>query len=161
MMKRNDLHVSRLSVKLFLLLALLLSSSGGLQAKATDADTLRVLAIGNSFSQDAVEQYLHELGKSEGYIMIIGNMYIGGCSLERHVKNIRNNTPAYAYRKVDKNGKRVEIREMTIEKALADEPWDYVSLQQASPVSGIYETYKASLPELVNYVKPRVSKKTV
>lgn len=86
MMKRNDLHVSRLSVKLFLLLALLLSSSGGLQAKATDADTLRVLAIGNSFSQDAVEQYLHELGKSEGYIMIIGNMYIGGCSLERHVK---------------------------------------------------------------------------
>lgn len=101
MMKRNDLHVSRLSVKLFLLLALLLSSSGGLQAKATDADTLRVLAIGNSFSQDAVEQYLHELGKSEGYIMIIGNMYIGGCSLERHVKNIRNNTPAYAYRKVN------------------------------------------------------------
>ena len=120
-----------------------------------------MLAIGNSFSQDAVEQYLHELGKSEGYIMIIGNMYIGGCSLERHVKNIRNNTPAYAYRKVDKNGERVEIREMTIEKALADEPWDYVSLQQASPVSGIYETYKASLPELVNYVKPRVSKKTV
>ena len=161
MMKRNDLHVSRLSVKLFLLLALLLSSSGGLQAKATDTDTLRVLAIGNSFSQDAVEQYLHELGKSEGYIMIIGNMYIGGCSLERHVKNIRNNTPAYAYRKVDKNGERVEIRETTIEKALADEPWDYVSLQQASPVSGIYETYKASLPELVNYVKPRVGKKTV
>ena len=42
--------------------ALLLASPGGLQAKATDADTLRVLAIGNSFSQDAVEQYLHELG---------------------------------------------------------------------------------------------------
>lgn len=111
MMKRNDFHVSRLSARLLLLLALLLASPGGLQAKATDADTLRVLAIGNSFSQDAVEQYLHELGKSEGYIMIIGNMYIGGCSLERHVKNIRNNTPAYAYRKVDKNGERVEIRE--------------------------------------------------
>ena len=82
MMKRNDFHVSRLSARLLLLLA----SPGGLQAKATDADTLRVLAIGNSFSQDAVEQYLHELGKSEGYIMIIGNMYIGGCSLERHCK---------------------------------------------------------------------------
>ena len=54
MMKRNDFHVSRLSARLLLLLALLLASPGGLQAKATDADTLRVLAIGNSFSQDAV-----------------------------------------------------------------------------------------------------------
>ena len=26
-------------------------------------DTIKVLAIGNSFSQDAVEQYLHELGE--------------------------------------------------------------------------------------------------
>ena len=54
MMKRNDFHVSRLSARLLLLLALLLASPGGLQAKATDADTLRVLAIGNSFSQDAL-----------------------------------------------------------------------------------------------------------
>ena len=29
-------------------------------------DTIKVLAIGNSFSQDAVEQYLHELGEAEG-----------------------------------------------------------------------------------------------
>ena len=60
-------------------------------------DTIKVLAIGNSFSQDAVEQYLHELGEAEGITMIIGNMFIGGCSLERHVQNIRNNAPAYAY----------------------------------------------------------------
>ena len=35
-------------------------------------DTIKVLAIGNSFSQDAVEQYLHELGEAEGITMIIG-----------------------------------------------------------------------------------------
>ena len=45
-------------------------------------DTIKVLAIGNSFSQDAVEQYLHELGEAEGITMIIGNMFIGGCSLD-------------------------------------------------------------------------------
>ena len=38
-------------------------------------DTIKVLAIGNSFSQDAVEQYLHELGEAEGITMIIGNMF--------------------------------------------------------------------------------------
>ena len=90
-------------------------------------DTIKVLAIGNSFSQDAVEQYLHELGEAEGITMIIGNMFIGGCSLERHVQNIRNNAPAYAYRKVEKDGEKTETRSMTIEKALADEKWDYIS----------------------------------
>lgn len=50
------------------------------------AKTVRILAIGNSFSQDAVEQYLHELAEAEGISTIIGNMFIGGCSLERHVK---------------------------------------------------------------------------
>ena len=94
-------------------------------------DTIKVLAIGNSFSQDAVEQYLHELGEAEGITMIIGNMFIGGCSLERHVQNIRNNAPAYAYRKVEKDGEKTETRSMTIEKALADEKWDYISVQPA------------------------------
>lgn len=44
-------------------------------------DTLRVLAIGNSFSQDAVEQYLYELGREVGVEMIIGNGYRGGQGL--------------------------------------------------------------------------------
>ena len=39
---------------------------------------VKILAIGNSFSQDAVEQYLHELAEAEGISTIIGNMYIGG-----------------------------------------------------------------------------------
>ena len=44
--------------------------------------------------------------------------------------------------------------------ALADEEWDYVSLQQVSSSSGMYETFKASLPELVKYVKARLPKRT-
>ena len=39
---------------------------------------VRVLAIGNSFSQDAVEQYLWELAQEAGVKMIIGNAYRGG-----------------------------------------------------------------------------------
>ena len=69
---------------------------------------VKILAIGNSFSQDAVEQYLHELAEADGISTIIGNMYIGGCSLERHVKNARANDSAYYYRKIGLDGKRVE-----------------------------------------------------
>ena len=80
---------------------------------------LKILAIGNSFSQDAVEQYLHELAEAEGISTIIGNMFIGGCSLERHVKNARDNAPAYAYRKIGTDGKKREKGKMSLEAVLA------------------------------------------
>ena len=138
-------------------MCILLLLAGGVYAQQK---TIRILAIGNSFSQDAVEQYLHELAEAEGISTIIGNMFIGGCSLERHVKNARDNAPAYAYRKIGTDGKKREKGKMSLEAVLADEDWDYVSLQQASPFSGMYETYEASLPELIEYVKARLPKKT-
>ena len=138
-------------------MCILLLLAGGVYAQQK---TVRILAIGNSFSQDAVEQYLHELAEAEGISTIIGNMFIGGCSLERHVKNARDNAPAYAYRKIGTDGKKREKGKMSLETVLADEDWDYVSLQQASPFSGMYETYDASLPELIEYVKARLPKKT-
>ena len=138
-------------------MCILLLLAGGVYAQQK---TVRILAIGNSFSQDAVEQYLHELAEAEGISTIIGNMFIGGCSLERHVKNARDNASAYAYRKIGTDGKKREKGKMSLEAVLADEAWDYVSLQQASPFSGMYETYEASLPELIEYVKARLPKKT-
>ena len=59
--------------------------------------------MGDSF---ILIEVIPELGEAEGITMIIGNMFIGGCSLERHVQNIRNNAPAYAYRKVEKDGEK-------------------------------------------------------
>ena len=56
---------------------------------STHAKELKVLAIGNSFSVDAVEQNLYELAKANGDRIVIGNMHIGGCSLERHYLNLK------------------------------------------------------------------------
>lgn len=133
-----------------LLTVMLLSA---LSVSAAGGKVVKILAIGNSFSQDAVEQYLHELAAEKGYTAIIGNMYIGGCSLEKHYNNAQNNIAEYAYRKVGEDGKKVETKSYTLEMALQDESWDYVSLQQASGSSGIYETYTPYLPYLIEYVK--------
>ena len=127
---------------------------------AKNDNVVRILSIGNSFSQDAVEQYLHEIAAADGQKVIIGNMYIGGCSLAKHLTNARENKPAYKYRKIGLDGKKVETKDFTLEQALADEQWDYVSFQQQSGQSGIYDTWMAYLPELMEYVKARVSKKT-
>lgn len=119
------------------------------------ADTVRILAIGNSFSQDAVEQNLYELADAEGIPVIIGNAYIAGCSLERHVMNSRDDRPAYEYRKIE-NGMKTEKKQARLSEIISDEQWDYVSLQQASPYSGQYVTYAEWLPELYSYVKSLV-----
>lgn len=136
-----------LAVLLFLGLALTVSA----QEK-----TIKVLAIGNSFSMDAVEQNLHELGEADGVNIIIGDMYIGGCSLERHFNNSVNNTADYQYCKISADGKKTYTQNVTLETALADEQWDIVTFQQASHYSGQIETYEPYLKGLLKYVKARV-----
>ena len=37
---------------------------------------IRILAIGNSFSEDAIESHLYELAKESGKTVIVGNLYI-------------------------------------------------------------------------------------
>lgn len=121
-------------------------------------DTLRILAIGNSFSEDAVENNLWELLDAVGIPAIVGNMYIGGCSLERHYNNMTSDAGAYRYRKIV-NGKTVESHNVKLSEALADEPWTHVSLQQASGLSGRYATYRPYLAALVGYVAGMVPDK--
>lgn len=143
-------------------LILLVVALSCLVPEVMDARTdriIKVLSIGNSFSEDAVEQHLHDLAKAEGTQIIIGNLYIGGCSLERHLKNAQDNLPHYYYRKIGLDGKKFETRGVTLAAGLADEQWDYISFQQQSGRSGIYETWEESLPALIEYVKVRVPKK--
>ena len=87
--------------RILFLLTLMVSMTVGAKQR-----TIRVLAIGNSFSEDAVENNLHELGEAQGTCIIAGNLYIGGCPLQRHWDNAQNDRPAYRYRKVDAEGKR-------------------------------------------------------
>jgi hypothetical protein len=124
-------------------------------ASGQSADTLRILAIGNSFSQDSVEQYLWELFDAAGIHVIIGNMYIGGCTLERHFTNTVGDKKEYAYRKVV-NGVKTNTPDVSLSQGLADEQWDYVSFQQASGNSGEYETFEPYLQALAAYVRRRV-----
>lgn len=125
------------------------------QTPEADDGIIRVLAIGNSFSQDAVEQYLYELFAADGQQVIIGNLYIGGCTLETHHKLMLSGEGKYAYRKVV-DGVKTETGNTALLAGLEDEPWDYVSLQQASGSSGKYETYTPYLPQLLEYVKANV-----
>lgn len=118
-----------------------------------DDSILKVLAIGNSFSEDAIENYLHQLAAESGTPMIIGNLYIGGASLDLHWENAHNDAAVYDYRKINLEGSKTTTSSTAISTVLSDENWDYISFQQVSGQSGLFESFKGPLPKLVNYVK--------
>lgn len=114
---------------------------------------LRILAIGNSFSEDGIENYLYDLAKAENKQIIIGNMYIGGAPVSLHTKNIQEDVANYAYRKIGLDGVKKETKKVSIAQAIADEDWDYISLQQASSFSGQYDVIMKDLPALIRHVQ--------
>lgn len=113
-------------------------------------DTIRLLTIGNSFSQDAVEQYLYELADEAGIHMIIGNAYKGGQSLEQHWTDLTQEHDVYEYRKVV-DGVRTNTPHTLLPPIITDEQWDFISFQQASHYSGLTTTYEPYLTHLVQY----------
>lgn len=123
-------------------------------------DIVKILAIGNSFSEDAIEQNLHELAEAEGIKTVVANLYIPGCSLERHMECVKGKLKAYRYRKIGEDGKMTQTNNKQVGEALTEEDWDYVSVQQASHFSGVYYTYQPYLNELIAYVRRHVSPKT-
>ncbi len=109
---------------------------------------MKVLSIGNSFSQDA-QRYLHRLAAGEGVNMKCVNLYIGGCTLRTHYLNMLSNAEAYDFQF---NGQSTGIK-ISISKALASDDWDVVTLQQASHKSYDYASYTPYLEALAEYVR--------
>src|SRR3546814_4504093 len=87
-------------------------------------------------------------------------MYIGGAPLSRHWNNVQGDKAAYSYRKIGTDGVKVTRKEVSILTALQDEQWDYVSLQQASSLSGKVDTYRLPLRALHRYIDSRSEEHT-
>ena len=113
---------------------------------------LKILALGNSFSVDAME-YLYQIAQAMGKKVLLGNLYIGGCTLNHHWNCIMNNTAEYHYSK-NINGIWEEHFEITTARyGLMDEAWDVITMQQASGSSGKSESYNEDLEKIIQYVQ--------
>lgn len=109
---------------------------------------MRILSIGNSFSQDA-QRYLHAIAKSQGENFKCINLYIGGCSLERHHANLLADANLYALEVAGQpSGFYVNIRQ-----ALLSDNWDVVTLQQASHFSEKIDTYVPYIDVLAQEIR--------
>ena len=112
----------------------------------------KILAIGNSFSEDAVEQNLYELAQESGIELIIGNAYRAGQGFESHWNDVVSNNNTFEFRKIEKGTKTSTI-DQSLASIIANEPWDYITFQQVSQESGMASTFEPYLGNLIDYVK--------
>lgn len=133
----------------FVLVSLMLLHFAGntASAQAVSKDIpLKVLLIGNSFSQNAAT-YLPELAKEKGYKLELGRAEIGGCSLEKHWEL------SEIARKDPNNPKGHPYKGKSLQTILSEQKWDIVTLQQNSMNSTDISTYRPYAKELYNLIK--------
>lgn len=138
-------------LSVFLLLCLCLSVRAQVDNLSQDS-IVRVLAIGNSFSQDAVEQYLWELANEAGIKMVIGNAYRGGQGFQSHWIDVTEANNTFEYRKVV-DGRRSNRPRTALADIIKDEPWQYITFQQVSQESGLTATFEPYLTYLIEYTQ--------
>lgn len=131
------------------------------KSKKSFPKSFRVLAIGNSFSKDAAK-FLSQVAKNAGAKnVVIATMHIPSCDLKTHRINAEKNLPVYKYNKT-KGGKTKVSKNVDLLSALKDEKWDYITLQQSSPLSGIEKSYNRDLDYMISFVlknRPKASTK--
>lgn len=114
---------------------------------------MNILSIGNSFSHDA-QRYLHQIAKADGVDICSFNLFIGGCSLSKHYRNMLSEERAY---RLEMNGNSTDFY-VSLKDALLNRDWDVITIQQVSSQSPNYNTYQPYLDGLVEYIRPLVPK---
>ena len=109
---------------------------------------MNILTVGNSFSEDS-GRYLHRIARADKFNLETINLYIGGCSLDSHFRNMMGDKKDYV---LTPNGEFSRFY-VTLKEALLNREWDYISIQQASLRSPDYKTYQPFLNELVAYFR--------
>ena len=168
----------RIAVVLSLLLAL------GIRASFAGerADTVRILGVGNSWTRDSM-RWLSAIAASAGRTVIVGHAYLGGSTLEDQWRGIYDTSYTYTHagqqqkvhstyqywkytasanpEKTPSSGYKNGLAGcgVTLKKAVADEPWDWIVFQPEATLGGDWKRHLGkgadgySLPALIAAVK--------
>lgn len=116
-----------------------------------DAEELKVLMIGNSFSQ-SVLRYLPRIVKTEKeHSLLLVQMMIGGCSLEHHVKMLKKAEADLSWKPYSTNYRK--RKKVSLPEMIVAEKWDIVTIQQASVLSWNKEKTQPFADELIAYIR--------
>jgi hypothetical protein len=129
-----------------MLLALVLSPLLAAAQDRPQAKTVRLLTVGNSFSQNATK-YLDQIVEADGNTLIHHRCVIGGSGPDQHLAKaaIHEKDPD------DKAGLYGTGKSLKLE--LLAEKWDIITIQQASIRSHDAANYRPAARELYDYIR--------
>ena len=110
---------------------------------AAFAEELKVLMIGNSFTQSLVGMLEPVAESVPDCKLVLESMYIGGCSMERHWNNI-------VAEEADRDDRY--FPDFTYREKLESRDWDYVSIHQQSGLGRIPESFWPWAENLTGYI---------
>lgn len=113
---------------------------------ADEGKTIRLLTVGNSFSQNAT-RHLGALAKAGGDTLILRGADVGGATMELHWNKART----FEQDPANKAGRYANGR--SLKEELLAEKWDFVTIQQASIKSHDVATYRPFASLLRDYIK--------
>ncbi len=128
------------------LVLLFLTAQLGFGRDPQPPKTVRIFTVGNSFSGNAT-RHLGSLAKVAGDTLILRSASVGGASLELHWKKVE----AFEKNPDDLNGRYGNGK--SLKEELASEPWDFVTIQQASIQSHDLATYRPFAQRLADYIR--------
>ena len=107
--------------------------------------TVRVLTVGNSFSQNATH-YLGDIAKAAGDTLILHGDNVGGSSMELHWGKVQS----FEKDPADKNG--LYSGGKSLRDDLKGAHWDFITIQQSSLKSHDIATYRPFAKQLADYI---------
>ncbi|WP_206108040.1 DUF4886 domain-containing protein [Paludisphaera soli] len=120
---------------------------GAQDAPMREPETVRLLTVGNSFSQNAT-RYLADVVRAQGDALVHHSAAIPGGTLEQHCEK----ADVHAAKPKDPRGFYLGSRRSLVQE-LHDEPWDFITVQQASLRSHDVATYRPFAARLVEILR--------
>jgi len=117
--------------------------------EAQEVKFVKVLAVGNSFSENATD-YLQQIvaGSPVPCKLTLGKASIGGCDFDRH-----NRHAAVHEKDPDDPEGKPYLGKKSLKEMLLAEKWDYITIQQVSVKSYLPETFEPEAKKLYDYIK--------
>ena len=135
-------------MKIFTFLLLICGTLCTLSAKE-----LKVLMIGNSFSASVLKYLPKIVEAGKEHKLLLGNAYIGGCTLERHCANIdaeksKPELKPYTFALTGRKSSKAKLSDM-----IKAAKWDIITIQQGSTHSPYKEKTQVYGKKLIAFVK--------
>lgn len=118
---------------------------------------LKILGIGNSYTEDAMLLLPNLLDSAHIYNVTLGMLTLGGAALDTHLANYLRDSHVYTFEVTKENHWEPVSTSYTISDAINYSDWDIIILQQVSKWSGQIKTYQPYLDQLIRRLSDHCS----